>query len=395
MLPQPSSPTVTSSKIIDLLCAVSSRNGQVSVDVDHGSGTAPPPALPVDPAVTFQYWAEGDLRLDFESWEPPAEPLRSYCKRMGCVCWPELWPLILIAIDKLCRVSDMTFNMLNCHRLVLTAASLMVKHYADFSGVSQVASRQGGVENTDLIDMEISFLQLLDWRLETSRSVYDCVLKGLPAIQAAAASTADGPLIPDEVMPPALWREHLGLEAPAVSPGEDSGAAGAANGPGLSPQLTWTGLSGPGCSTLLGELSPLVLQPIPEIGLTLEPADPPPRAPAIDEAFRVTDLPKGAVSVSSGIALGIKRRCSRASTRAASLSPTSSATPAPSPSSPPAADPRPPKQPRSTPARPHAADVAATGGVRVSTGSANCGKRARIEEARTFTQVPRNPDSVL
>eukprot|EP01062_Namystynia_karyoxenos_P017312 TRINITY_DN1635_c0_g1_i3.p1 TRINITY_DN1635_c0_g1~~TRINITY_DN1635_c0_g1_i3.p1 ORF type:complete len:279 (+),score=49.28 TRINITY_DN1635_c0_g1_i3:485-1321(+) len=278
--------------------------------------------------------------------------------------------------------------------------------------------------------MELAFLDLLDWRMEISPSVYDCVLKGFPNIQAAALSPCSTQLIPDEVMPLQMWREHLGLEPRQESTATNGTSWGTheitpAGSPCLSQQYTWivsrtcTALSEQQVSVAPYEVSSLTLLPMSDFDELLDRAMCP-QAPAVVETFRPhqaldSDNESGGDAVAGPLGLDREvttRYCSRraVSTRSVSTCSYNSGR-----STPRAKSPRPPQQPRAgvrpniifahtqssrfvpEPASPKSSpgpDPTAPGGAGPNSGAASCGKRARIEEARAHAQES-DTDSLL
>eukprot|EP01062_Namystynia_karyoxenos_P059942 TRINITY_DN51379_c0_g1_i1.p1 TRINITY_DN51379_c0_g1~~TRINITY_DN51379_c0_g1_i1.p1 ORF type:complete len:440 (+),score=62.57 TRINITY_DN51379_c0_g1_i1:83-1321(+) len=390
--------------VIDTLAAGSARNKEAQTQSHTDEA-----GLPVDG------WA------DFECIVPPAEPIIKFCTlRMSRACRPELWPLVLILIDRLCRMTNIKLNVFNVHRLVTTAVSLTVKYSSDCCGVSQAVSALGGVDNDDLVDMELCFLLLIDWRLEIPSGAYDRVIQKLPQIKAAAMAPASSgaPLIPDGIL---LLRERLGVpvcetRATRASTG-DSTAPLFPSEPGSPDLRALTAVSDACVSVLPYEVTPLSMLPMPDLAVAEDELPP---SGAI-ENFRprqlTVDSPLDAESEVLPCDLGPSRswrsRCSwrtrRCSTKrlvTPSTSPSGSPMSARSRLTPPL--PQPPKQPRSCPSgRQHAHFVAndhcepaepPCGAFAAShqpaappaVAAASCsstGKRARIEAARSFNQT--------
>eukprot|EP01062_Namystynia_karyoxenos_P013512 TRINITY_DN14870_c0_g1_i1.p1 TRINITY_DN14870_c0_g1~~TRINITY_DN14870_c0_g1_i1.p1 ORF type:complete len:435 (+),score=55.75 TRINITY_DN14870_c0_g1_i1:182-1486(+) len=392
-------------------------------------------------------WTEDtDPRADFDSVELPGISLENYCKHfIERVDHPQLWPLVLILVDKLCRVADTSFHAYNAHRLVLTAFCIALKISTDYCGVTSVMAKYGGVATQDLISMEVSFLFLLDWRVNIASGVYHHVLQELPNIKAVADRAAGGrgtdmALIPDECLPAALRLQHMARQSimPSLTAGVGPSVAGErphATAP-LSPELRSRTTASEGVlSAHSFHVTPLSLLPLEDAAMNAAVVLPP---PALQEgATEVAQLKPRRVSLAVSLAsvpegsfkglpvsprsLGRSRSkggrfCSMKLRSPRAHSPCASEVPSVLNAQPPAAAvPRPPQQPRgdsgprpslvpsvqSAPAPAHptcrgerrsvGVQSAGAAGLRESTSST--GKRARIEAVHAFISLPENSNN--
>eukprot|EP01062_Namystynia_karyoxenos_P049024 TRINITY_DN3746_c1_g1_i1.p1 TRINITY_DN3746_c1_g1~~TRINITY_DN3746_c1_g1_i1.p1 ORF type:complete len:476 (+),score=64.85 TRINITY_DN3746_c1_g1_i1:209-1429(+) len=400
------------------------------------------------PADGPEEWSEDmDPRADFDCVELPGISLKDYCHQfVGKLNRPELWPQVLILMDKLCRVADLSVHAYNAHRLVLTTFCIAMKVSSDYYGITPIVARYGGVETEDLISMEVTFLFLLDWRVHMSGRYYFHIMEQLPNIQAAVqrAAAVPGPdveLIPDQCVPTHLRLERVSAQ-PVLNPTQEAAGRNARKashaqhtaGSILTPALRSTTSPSAVLSVQPYEVTPLSLLPMPEesrcqdddtlaVDATIPAgALPPLEATAVPLATKPRRLTLAMAIESpepdacrplpvSPRALGRSRSNGG---RFCSLKLTSPRAAAPGPNSPgvvvrppPAACPRQPQHPRSHGARPSGGaqsaplDCGSPPGGRDSVGAhsapappgppahpggSSTGKRSRIEAARGFAQ---------
>eukprot|EP01062_Namystynia_karyoxenos_P077301 TRINITY_DN7746_c0_g1_i1.p2 TRINITY_DN7746_c0_g1~~TRINITY_DN7746_c0_g1_i1.p2 ORF type:complete len:202 (+),score=62.95 TRINITY_DN7746_c0_g1_i1:79-684(+) len=143
----------------------------------------------------------------FDCDSPPPISVPDYMRQVERAAGARLWPSCLLLIDELTRAAQVPVSLVNVHRLLVTAYSVVLKLCADCTGVSKCVAEAGGVSTDDLVEMEMTFLELLDWRVNVSAAAQAMLADNFHIAQGlarlSAANSLDGPvvLIPEAAVP--------------------------------------------------------------------------------------------------------------------------------------------------------------------------------------------------
>jgi len=111
----------------------------------------------------------------FDCVELPTISVRRFMKLMsnGEVTGAE-WLHAVVMVDRLLECNDMDLTLYNVHRLLATAVVIAVKMQRNTFGVIDFFKQTTGL--TDLVEMELVFLYMVDWDVNVSRDLYESVL---------------------------------------------------------------------------------------------------------------------------------------------------------------------------------------------------------------------------
>lgn len=88
-------------------------------------------------------------------------------------CSSSVFIVAMVYLDRLQkRVPSLRLNMMNVHRLLITAVVLAVKNLDDELYANSYYARVGGLTTDELNRLESSMLNLLDWRLNVSPETF-------------------------------------------------------------------------------------------------------------------------------------------------------------------------------------------------------------------------------
>lgn len=110
-------------------------------------------------------------------------------------CSPAAFVVMLVYVDRVKeRLPALFVTDMNCHRVVLTALVLAIKFVDDEVFSNAHYSRVGGVTTAELNDLELKFLEALNWTLAVSPDMYTLYEDGLLRIPSHAGHALHLPL---------------------------------------------------------------------------------------------------------------------------------------------------------------------------------------------------------
>ena len=100
----------------------------------------------------------------------PSLPVYQYLMRLvkGARGSAELFVAVLIYINRLDKCAGIDLTSRNCHRLILTTFIIAAKANEDFVFSNTYYAQVGGVSLEDLNEMEVFFLNSVDWNVSTT-----------------------------------------------------------------------------------------------------------------------------------------------------------------------------------------------------------------------------------
>eukprot|EP01062_Namystynia_karyoxenos_P026220 TRINITY_DN20442_c0_g1_i1.p1 TRINITY_DN20442_c0_g1~~TRINITY_DN20442_c0_g1_i1.p1 ORF type:complete len:322 (+),score=62.02 TRINITY_DN20442_c0_g1_i1:81-1046(+) len=163
---------------------------------------------------------DDDTHSCFFSKHQPQSPIVYYMQQLELAAGGKVWPMCLILMDELSREAVIPVTKRTVHRLLVTAYSIALKMSVDKAGLSRTVALAAGLEVRDLIAMENTFLEILDWRVIVNPAAHQKFWDNRRLIQeisqrAASKQPLSGAItmIPGAVLP---RHERLGLGRPAV-----------------------------------------------------------------------------------------------------------------------------------------------------------------------------------
>eukprot|EP01062_Namystynia_karyoxenos_P032981 TRINITY_DN24281_c4_g1_i1.p1 TRINITY_DN24281_c4_g1~~TRINITY_DN24281_c4_g1_i1.p1 ORF type:complete len:330 (+),score=91.08 TRINITY_DN24281_c4_g1_i1:91-1080(+) len=128
--------------------------------------------------------AENDPRVDFECIVAPDQPVSVYMTRFYRFrSTDDLWVMALIMVHRLQSAHAMPIFPRTVHRLLAVGLGVAVKVAYEAAKVNALVAGFGGVDLDDLNEMELTFLELLDWDINVWREEYDIIVKNLTLIE--------------------------------------------------------------------------------------------------------------------------------------------------------------------------------------------------------------------
>lgn len=112
----------------------------------------------------------------FHATTIPSISVNKYIERIGkyISCSNECYVLLIIYIDRIIKLhTDITLSLLCIHRIIITAAMLAAKFFDDMYYSNAFYAKIGGVTTEEMNQLEIYFLNLLDYKLYVSSQEYE------------------------------------------------------------------------------------------------------------------------------------------------------------------------------------------------------------------------------
>lgn len=104
----------------------------------------------------------------------PSISIEAYLERViqHTRCSPECFIVCLIYLDRLIGATGLLITSLNVHRFLITSIMLASKLYDDVIYNNRHFSLVGGIEVTELNLLELSFLNILEFRLTVDSEIF-------------------------------------------------------------------------------------------------------------------------------------------------------------------------------------------------------------------------------
>lgn len=112
----------------------------------------------------------------FHASEIPNISINKYIERIGKYvgCSNECYVLLIIYIDRIIKLhTDITLSLLCIHRIIITAVMVAAKFFDDVYYSNEFYAKVGGVTTEEINELEIYFLNLLDFHLYVSSQEYE------------------------------------------------------------------------------------------------------------------------------------------------------------------------------------------------------------------------------
>ena len=110
----------------------------------------------------------------FETKSEPSISIKDYIKRLYEFSKPNESTIIssLIYIDRFCQNNNIIITKCNIYKLLLTSFVIAMKYNEDFIYSINVYSKIGGVSSTELKNLEMKFLFMIEFELYIDKELY-------------------------------------------------------------------------------------------------------------------------------------------------------------------------------------------------------------------------------
>lgn len=160
------------------------------------------------------------IATGFHAVRPPQLSIHAYLQRIAdyFVCSDECLVIGLVYIDRLMKLQpQFVVSPLSIHRLLATSMMVAAKFFDDSFFINSYYARVAGVRAPELNDLEVQFLQFLDWRLFVPPEEFE-IYRGhvLSALQ--GASPAPSQAAPHAQAPPTVADVPVRVPQEVVQP---------------------------------------------------------------------------------------------------------------------------------------------------------------------------------